>query len=276
MADTPPFLPRPVRRMGLGVAGDADIERMIAVEMPVSIEVQGLAYAVMMATPADLEDFGVGFALAEGFVDTAAQIDRIDAQPVPGGHALRLWLSPACAARALDRARTRVSESSCGLCGLENIDAVLRPLPPVTARVTVPRAAIARALAALPERQPLGRATGAAHAAAFCDPDGDILLVREDVGRHNALDKLAGALVCAGETGAAGAVVVTSRISVEMVQKTALIGSALLIAISAPTALAIDTAEAAGITLVALARGEDHEIFTHPALFQTGGAADVA
>ena len=165
MADTPPFLPRPVRRMGLGVAGDADIERMIAVEMPVSIEVQGLAYAVMMATPADLEDFGVGFALAEGFVDTAAQIDRIDAQPVPGGQALRLWLSPACAARALDRARTRVSESSCGLCGLENIDAVLRPLPPVTARVTVPRAAIARALAALPERQPLGRATGAAHAA---------------------------------------------------------------------------------------------------------------
>ncbi|MEL0154683.1 formate dehydrogenase accessory sulfurtransferase FdhD [Sphingopyxis sp.] len=257
MADTPPFLPRPVRRMGLGVAGDADIERMIAVEMPVSIEVQGLAYAVMMATPADLTDFGVGFALAEGFVDTAAQIDRIDAQPVPGGHALRLWLSPACAARALDRARTRVSESSCGLCGLENIDAVLRPLPPVTARVTVPRAAIARALAALPERQPLGRATGAAHAAAFCDPDGDILLVREDVGRHNALDKLVGALARGGVDLAGGFILLSARCSYELVEKTVRAGCPMLVTISAPTSLAAERAASAGLTLVSLARADN-------------------
>ncbi len=227
MADTPPFLPRPVRRMGLGVAGDADIERMIAVEMPVSIEVQGLAYAVMMATPAT---------------------------PRP---ALRLWLSPACAARALDRARTRVSESSCGLCGLENIDAVLRPLPPLTARIAVQRAALVRALAALPERQPLGRATGAAHAAAFCDPDGDILLIREDVGRHNALDKLVGALARGGADPAGGFILLSARCSYELVEKTVRAGCPMLVTISAPTSLAAERAASAGLTLVSLARADN-------------------
>lgn len=150
-----------------------------------------------------------------------------------------------------------MSESSCGLCGLENIDAVLRPLPPVTARVTVPRAAIARALAALPERQPLGRATGAAHAAAFCDPDGDILLVREDVGRHNALDKLVGALARGATDPAGGFILLSARCSYELVEKTVRAGCPMLVTISAPTSLAAERAASAGLTLVSLARADN-------------------
>jgi len=193
-----------VRRLGLGEPGDAALGRCVAVEAPVSVEVGGIAYAVMMATPADLEDYAVGFALGEGLVEAPAEIRRIDTHPIEGGWALRLWLVGERNQAALERARARVSESSCGLCGIENIEEVLRPLPPVTARIATDRAAIAAALAALEAHQPLGRATGAAHAAAFCSPAGDIQLVREDVGRHNALDKLIGALARAGIDPAGG------------------------------------------------------------------------
>lgn len=244
----------PVRRLGLAEEGDAALIRSIAIEAPVSVEVGGIGYAVMMATPADLEDYAVGFALNEGLVETAGQIGRVDAHAIEGGWALRIWLPPERNRIAIDRARKRVSESSCGLCGIENIEEVLRPLPAVTARIATDREAIAAALAALPDHQPLGRATGAVHAAAFCSPAGDIRLVREDVGRHNALDKLVGAMARADIDPATGFILLSARCSYELVEKTVRAGCPMLVTISAPTSLAAERAAAAGLTLVALAR----------------------
>lgn len=245
---------RLVQRLGLSETGDAALIRSLAVEAPVSIEVGGIGYAVMMATPADLEDYGLGFALSEGLVETADQIERIDAHPVEGGWALRLWIPAERKAAALERARQRVSESSCGLCGIENIEQVLRPLPPLTARIATDRIAIAAALAALCGHQPLGGATGAVHAAAFCSPTGQILCAREDVGRHNALDKLIGALARAGIDPATGFILLSARCSYELVEKTVRAGCPMLVTISAPTSLAAERAAQAELTLVALAR----------------------
>lgn len=245
---------RGVRRLGLAVRGDRALIRDLPVEVPVSIEVCGIGYAVMMATPVDLGDYALGFALSEGLVETADEIVKVDVHPIEGGWALRLWLPPERAERAIERARRRVSESSCGLCGIENIEEVLRPLPPVTARLAVGRDAISTALAALADFQPLGRATGAMHAAAFCTPAGDILYVREDIGRHNALDKLIGALARAQIDPASGFILLSARCSYELVEKTVRAGCPVLVTISAPTSLAAERAAAAGLTLVALAR----------------------
>lgn len=253
-----------VRRLGLGEPGDADLTRSIAIEAPVSVEVGGIGYAVMMATPADLDDYAVGFALGEGLVETADQIARIDTHPIEGGWALRIWLPPERNAIALERARKRVSESSCGLCGIENIEEVLRPLPAVTARIATDRSAIAAALTALRDHQPLGRATGAVHAAAFCSPAGEILLAREDVGRHNALDKLIGALARTGIDPAAGFILLSARCSYELVEKTVRAGCPMLVTISAPTSLAAERAVQAGLTLVALARTDSALIVSDP------------
>jgi FdhD protein len=254
----------PVRRLGLADPGDEVLIRSVPIEAPVSVEVGGIGYAVMMATPADLEDYAIGFALGEGLVDTAEQIRRIDAHPIEGGWALRIWLPPERNVIALDRARKRVSESSCGLCGIENIQEVLRPLPAVTARIATDRSAIAAALAALGEHQPLGRATGAVHAAAFCSPAGEIRLAREDVGRHNALDKLIGALARAGIDPATGFILLSARCSYELVEKTVRAGCPMLVTISAPTSLAATRAAAAGLTLVALARTDAALIVSDP------------
>lgn len=246
----------PVRRLGLANPGDAALIRSMAVEAPVSVEVGGIGYAVMMATPTDLEDYALGFALNEGLVETPDQVERIDVHPVEGGWALRLWVPPELKARALERARQRVSESSCGLCGIENIEQVLRPLPPLTARIATDRTAIAGALAALTSHQPLGGATGAVHAAAFCSPAGEIRCVREDVGRHNALDKLIGALARTGIDPATGFILLSARCSYELVEKTVRAGCPMLITLSAPTSLAATRAAQAGLTLVALARAD--------------------
>ena len=254
----------PVRRLGLGEPGDAELTRSVAIETPVSIEVGGIGYAVMMATPTDLEDYALGFALNEGLVETADQIRRIDAHPIEGGWALRIWLPPERNAVALERARKRVSESSCGLCGIENIEQVLRPLPPVTARITTDRDAIAAALAALRDHQPLGRATGAVHAAAFCSPAGAILFAREDVGRHNALDKLIGALARARIDAATGFILLSARCSYELVEKTVRAGCPMLVTISAPTSLAAERAVQAGLTLVTLARADSALVVSDP------------
>jgi len=244
----------PVRRIGLGEPGDDTLTRAVPIEAPVSIEVCGIGYAVMMATPSDLEDYGLGFAMSEGLVDGPGQVRGIDAQAIEGGWALRIWLPPERAAQALERARKRVSESSCGLCGIENIEQVLRPLPAVTASIAVDRAGLAAALASLGDHQPLGRATGAVHAAAFCSPDGTIRLAREDVGRHNALGKLIGALARAGIDPASGFILLSARCSYELVEKTVRAGCPMLVTISAPTSLAAERAAAAGLTLIALAR----------------------
>jgi len=254
----------PVRRLGLAEPGDAALTRSVPVEAPVSIEVGGIGYAVMMATPTDLEDYALGFALNEGLVETTDQVRRVDAHPIEGGWALRIWLPPERNAIALERARKRVSESSCGLCGIENIEQVLRPLPPVTACITTGRTAIAAALAALHDHQPLGRATGAVHAAAFCSPAGAILLAREDVGRHNALDKLIGALARAGIDAATGFILLSARCSYELVEKTVRAGCPMLVTISAPTSLAAERAVQAGLTLVTLARADSALVVSDP------------
>ena len=243
-----------VRRLGLAEQGDCALLRSVPVETPVSIEVCGVGYAVMMATPSDLRDYALGFALSEGLVSQIDQIRDIDIHEIEGGWIVRIWLQPERAEHALDRVRTRVSESSCGLCGMENIEQVLRPLPKVTARITTDRTAIARALAALRDHQPLGRATGAVHAAAFCTTNGEIIRAREDVGRHNALDKLIGALATDGIDPATGFILLSARCSYELVEKTMRAGCPMLVTISAPTSLAAERAIEAGLTLVALAR----------------------
>ena len=245
-----------VHRLGFGEVADRDLHRTVPTEAPVSIEVCGIGYAVMMATPSDLEDYAVGFALSEGLAASSGDVQEIDVEEVEGGWALRIWLPQDRKDAVLERARMRVSESSCGLCGMENIEEVLRPLPKVAARISTNREAIATALASLRDWQPLGRATGAAHAAALCDPAGRIVCVREDVGRHNALDKLVGALARTGIDPANGCMLLSARCSYELVEKAVRAGCPMLVTISAPTSLAVERAIASGLTLVTLARAD--------------------
>jgi len=252
------------QRLGLAEPGDARQDRALAVEAPIAIEYNGLGYAVMMATPERLEDFARGFTLSEGLVDSASAIETIDVNEVPGGWVVRIALPHAAMEPVIARARTRVSESSCGLCGMDNIAEVLRPMPPVTARIATTRAAIGKALAGLDAHQPLGSATGAMHAAAFCLPDGSILAAAEDVGRHNALDKLIGAMAREGIDPRTGFILLSARCSFELVEKTVRAGCPLLVTISAPTSLAVERAEQAGLALVALARPDSALIFSDP------------
>jgi|TARA_R100000049_G_C1957802_1_gene122008 FdhD protein len=251
-----------VQRIGLGDPGDRTLTRKVPIEAPVSIEVCGIGYAVMMATPCNLHDYLVGFALCEGLVENPGQIEHCAISEVEGGWVARMTLPTERAARAFERARQRVTESSCGLCGMDNIEEVLRPLPVLISRLSTDRTAIAKALAALRDHQDLGRATGAAHAAAFCGPDGAIQKVREDVGRHNALDKLIGALAKEGTDPAIGFILLSARCSYELVEKTVRAGCPMLVTISAPTSLAVERAKDARLTLVTLARSDSALIVT--------------
>jgi FdhD protein len=208
----------------------------------------------MMGTPTDLEDYALGFALAEGMIGSADDLAGLAIAEVAGGAILRLTLAEHHAAPFLERVRMRVSEGSCGLCGLESIAEVLRPLPRLRSRPAIANAAIERALLSLGEHQAEGAKTGAMHAAAFCGRDGAIRTVREDVGRHNALDKLIGALARAGIDPGDGFIVVTARCSYELAEKTVRAGCGTLVAISAPTSLAASRAREAGLRLIALAR----------------------
>ena len=235
-------------------AGGAASERTIPVEAPVAIAFNGIGYAVMMATPTDLEDFGTGLALSERIVGSARDIEEIAARDTGQGWLLDVRIGAAHVEGMIARVRTRVSESSCGLCGIENLEQIARPLPMVTARIDVADAAVFAALAALRVHQPLNAATGGAHAAAFCDVDGRIVMVREDVGRHCALDKLVGALARAGIDPATGFFLLSSRCSYELVEKTVVAGCPLLVTISTATSLAVERAAAAGLRLCALAR----------------------
>ncbi len=230
------------------------IERPTIIEAPIAIEYNGIGYAVMMATPVNLNDFALGFSLSERLIDQAEQILSVDAHSSELGWILRIQLPPENAEKVIARARQRVSESSCGLCGMDNLDEVMRPLPPVTAKIDITDTAIFSALAALRDHQPLNKATGSAHAAAFCTADGPILMTREDVGRHNALDKLIGALATAEIDPATGFILLTARCSLELVQKAILANCPMLVTISAATDLAIDTAAKSGLRLVSLAR----------------------
>ncbi|MGG5821893.1 formate dehydrogenase accessory sulfurtransferase FdhD [Falsiroseomonas sp. HW251] len=242
--------------------------RLAAEEAPVAIDYAGHTHAVLMATPADVEDLAVGFTLTEGLVRSLDEIEEVQVIPRPDGLVARLWLTPDRCRDLEGRRRALAGPTGCGLCGVESLEAAVRPPPPVPPGGNFTPADIAAALDAMASRQALGLATRAAHAAALWLPGEGCVALREDVGRHNALDKLAGALAQAGRSAAGGIVVLSSRVSVEMVQKAARLGAAAIAAVSAPTALAVRTAEAAGVTLIAVVRADGFEIFA--------GAARIA
>lgn len=253
------------RRVAFDATADAELRRDIAVERPIALEFDGVGYAVMMATPADLQDFAVGFAFYERLVSDLDEIASIDVAAADEGHVVRVNLGGVAREQLAARVRLRVTEGSCGLCGLETIEQALRPLPPVPPIAHINRAAIARALGELPTFQELGTRTAAAHAAAFASWSGDILAVREDVGRHNALDKLIGAMLREGIDAGEGFLLLTARCAYELVEKAALAGCSLLATISAPTELAVARAISCGMTLAAVARHDNMLIFNDPA-----------
>ena len=245
-----------------GVATPA--EECVAEEVAVALEVNGIAHAVMLATPADLEDFALGFLLSEAIIDAKSDLLDVEVAAVESGIALRATVVQRCVHRLKERRRALAGRTGCGLCGTESIAEAVRPVRGTVTPVVVEAEALVRAMRSLQDGQALQRLTGATHAAAWVTLAGDLLTVREDVGRHNALDKLVGAMARSGADVATGFVVVTSRASYEMVHKTASAGLGLLAAISAPTGLAIRMADAAGLTLVGFVRGANATVYSHP------------
>ena len=249
--------------------------RVIAEETPVAFSYNRLAHAVMMATPADLADFARGFTLNEGIVSNLAEIEEIESVILEDGEGieLRLWIAPGRMA-ALERRRRRIAgPTGCGLCGLESLAEAIRfDADRVADGGSVDAGAVMAAMAALRPAQTLNQATRAVHAAALYRPGQGLIALREDVGRHNALDKLAGALAALGEDASDGILALTSRISVELVQKAQTMRVRVLAAMSAPTALALRTAERAGITLIAVARDDGFELCTYPGRIIGAGA----
>ncbi len=247
-------------RQGLPAAG----HRAVPEETAVAFSYNRVSHAVMMATPLDLRDFAIGFSLSEGVVGTMADIQELDVVASVNGVELRMWVEPACMERLAARRRSAAGPTGCGLCGLDSLEQAVRPTPRVHSTIRLAADDIHAAAALLEPAQALNRLTRAVHAAGFIAPGGNLVALREDVGRHNALDKLAGALASAGVDAGSGTVVMTSRISVELVQKLAAMGAAVLVAMSAPTALALRVAEQAGITIVGVARADGFEVFTRP------------
>lgn len=266
-----------ISRLAHRASATAVANRMVPEETPVAFSFAGTTHAVMMASPADFEDFALGFSLTEGIIADPQEIETIEVEDHGAGIDIQIRLKDQANTRFEARRRRLAGPVGCGLCGIESIEEAMRSVDAVGAsKLTLDAEDIVRSVKQLSKVQPLHQETGAVHAAGFYVPGKGVVMAREDVGRHNALDKLAGALAKAGIDGASGAVVVTSRVSVEMVQKTAAIGSAFIIAVSAPTALAIRTADEAGMTLVALVRGEDFDVFTHPDRVVLGVAQHVA
>lgn len=244
-------------------------ERLLPEEVPVALVYDGATQAVMMATPTDLPDFLLGFALTEGLIARPNELTGAEIVAQPRGIEVRGWLAQGAATRLAERRRAIAGPVGCGLCGIDSIEQALRPLPRASL-ADGPRLrhdAPAQAIAALTAAQPLHAETRATHAAGFWLPGTGLVAVREDVGRHNALDKLAGALALAGAVPAAGVLVLTSRLSVDLVQKAAMIGARVLIGAASPTALAVAEAEAAHITLIARVRGASFEVYSHPQRF---------
>jgi FdhD protein len=245
--------------------GDAahDGVRVVPRETPVALSYNRSTHAVMLASPADLEDFAVGFSLSEGIIGQAADILALDIVEVPEGIECRMDLADARLDALTRRQRRLAGPSGCGLCGLDSLAAAIRPAPAVPPGRTFTPAMIQDAMRSMPAAQTLNATTHAVHAAAFWTPERGLIALREDVGRHNALDKLSGALARAEVPAADGLVLLSSRVSVEMVQKAATLGAPVIVAISAPTSLAIDVANGAGITLIGVARADGFEVFTH-------------
>lgn len=264
-------------RLAHRTGGTSTANRMVPEETPIALSYAGTTHAVMMASPADFEDFALGFSLTEGIIGSPEEIEAIEVEDLGAGIDIQIRLKDTANTRFAARRRRLAGPVGCGLCGIESIEEAMRSVDAVGgSSLSLTADDIIRSVRQLFKVQPLHAETGAVHAAGFYVPGKGIVAAREDVGRHNALDKLAGALAKAGIEGTGGAVVVTSRVSVEMVQKTAAIGAPIIIAVSAPTALAIRTAEAAGMTLVALVRGDEFDVFTHPARISDEASRHVA
>jgi FdhD protein len=235
----------------------------IAEEIPVAFVYNERPHAVMMATPSDLEDFAFGFSMTEAIIAARGEFGGVQVMPALAGIELRIAIPEARAAVLEDRVRQLTGRTGCGLCGAQTLEAAVRHPLPVAEPAPVSATALRRALGELQHRQTINVATGATHAAAWVELDGGIDLVREDVGRHNALDKLVGALMRPGTDLRAGFLLVTSRASYEMVMKAATVGIGTLVAISAPTALAISLAQEANVTLIGFARADGYSVYAH-------------
>ncbi len=238
--------------------------RPVPEETAVAFTFNGTAHAVMMATPADLEDFVFGFAVTEGLIENSSEIESLEVIATEMGIELRTWLPEERAKIYAARRRSMAGPTGCGLCGIESLEEAARPSPYVSNASRFDSGAIIAAMASLPPKQLLNHETHAVHAAGFWTPARGLVALREDVGRHNALDKLIGALIRQGLAAAHGIIALTSRVSIELIQKSARFGAPAIAAVSAPTAAAVRLAEKCGITLIAVARGQDFEVFTHP------------
>jgi FdhD protein len=245
--------------------GMSDGVRAIPEEMAVAFTYGSATFAVMMATPKHVEDFAIGFSLTEGIIERASEITSLEVMPHEQGIEARITLAGVRDEQLLSRRRRLAGPAGCGLCGIESLGAAVRPAREVKSDLRVGAGAIFAAVASLREHQRLNAITKAVHAAGFWSTLAHrFVAVREDVGRHNALDKLAGALAREGVDAGQGFIVLSSRLSIELVQKAAMLGCPMLVAVSAPTSFALRAAEAAGMTLIAVAREDSFEIFTHP------------
>jgi FdhD protein len=263
------------REAGSQQGGLGGGSRQIPEETALALTYNGGTYAVMMGSPRDLEDFAIGFSLSEAIIDRPEDIQEFEAVDLDDGIELRMWLKHSRAERLSERRRHIAGPTGCGLCGIDSIAEAIRPASFVTRGGSFSPPEIMTAMQSIAPLQQINIETRAVHAAAFWTPAHGVVALREDVGRHNALDKLAGALARDKVVVDQGMVLLTSRVSVEMVQKTAAIGAPLVVAVSAPTALAVRMADAAGITLVAIARADGFEVFTHPErIAAIGGAAE--
>ena len=258
----------PVRGVRAGAA--FAVQDWVADEVPVALEFNGISHAVMLTTPLDLEDFALGFSLSEGILDNPQELYGCEESRSELGLTLHLHVASAAFARLKERRRSLTGRTGCGLCGTESLAHVSRNLPVLPCQPGLSRQAIARAMAQFCSLQTLQQATGAVHAAAWVSAAGEVMWLREDVGRHNALDKLIGALASHAVDASTGFIAITSRASFEMVQKTAMVGVSLLAAVSAPTSFAVATAERAGMTLVGFARQQDLVVYCHPERLSLG------
>jgi FdhD protein len=251
-----------VARTAVGGRAPGAGQRLVPQETAVAFVYDGGSEAVMMASPSDLEDLALGFSLNEAMIAQVSDVQRIEIEPTDLGIELRLWLAPGLGAKLVARRRHRAGPTGCGLCGVESLEDALPRVAVVGTGIQVSADELMAAMDQMSDLQQLNQLTHAVHAAGFYLPGHGVVLVREDVGRHNALDKLAGAMARQGLAAKDGAIVMTSRLSVELIQKAAAMGASILAAVSAPTALALHTAQSAGMTVVGIVRRDGLEVFT--------------